>query len=68
MKVRPIQFVPDVADAVRSYEALGLTADAGDLRLVLSAPAGDPGGGAPMPDGTRPRPGGWSAVRSRSRR
>lgn len=28
MKVRPIQFVPDVADAVRFYEALGLTADA----------------------------------------
>jgi len=32
----------------------------GDLRLVLSAPGGGPGGGAPMPDGTRPRPGGWN--------
>jgi catechol 2,3-dioxygenase-like lactoylglutathione lyase family enzyme len=32
----------------------------GDLRLVLSAPGGGPGGGAPMPDGTRPRPDGWN--------
>jgi catechol 2,3-dioxygenase-like lactoylglutathione lyase family enzyme len=28
MKVRPIQLVPDVAEAVRFYEGLGLTADA----------------------------------------
>jgi hypothetical protein len=28
MKVRPIQFVPDVAEAVRFYEALGLAAEA----------------------------------------
>jgi catechol 2,3-dioxygenase-like lactoylglutathione lyase family enzyme len=32
----------------------------GDLRLVLSAPAGGPGGGAAMPDGTVPEPGGWN--------
>jgi catechol 2,3-dioxygenase-like lactoylglutathione lyase family enzyme len=32
----------------------------GDLRLVLSAPGGGPGGGAPMPDGTTPRSGGWN--------
>lgn len=32
----------------------------GDLRLVLSAPGGGPGGGAAMPDGTLPRPGGWN--------
>jgi catechol 2,3-dioxygenase-like lactoylglutathione lyase family enzyme len=35
----------------------------GDLRLVLSAPGGPgtPGGGSqPMPDGTRPEPGGWN--------
>ncbi len=31
-----------------------------DLRLVLNAPGGGPGGGAPMPDGTMPRPGGWN--------
>jgi len=32
----------------------------GDLRLVLSAPGGGPGGGQAMPDGTVPIPGGWN--------
>jgi catechol 2,3-dioxygenase-like lactoylglutathione lyase family enzyme len=32
----------------------------GELRLVLSAPGGGPGGGAAMPDGTLPQPGGWN--------
>ena len=32
----------------------------GDLRLVLSAPGGGPGGGQAMPDGTPPSPGGWN--------
>jgi len=32
----------------------------GDLRLVLSAPGGGPGGGAALPDGTLPEPGGWN--------
>jgi catechol 2,3-dioxygenase-like lactoylglutathione lyase family enzyme len=32
----------------------------GDLRLVLTAPGGGPGGGQAMPDGTRPEPGGWN--------
>jgi catechol 2,3-dioxygenase-like lactoylglutathione lyase family enzyme len=32
----------------------------GDLRLVLSAPGGGPGGGQPMPDGSVPQPGGWN--------
>lgn len=32
----------------------------GDLRLVLTAPGGGPGGGATMPDGTVPQPGGWN--------
>jgi catechol 2,3-dioxygenase-like lactoylglutathione lyase family enzyme len=31
-----------------------------DLRLVLSAPSGGPGGGQAMPDGTLPQPGGWN--------
>jgi catechol 2,3-dioxygenase-like lactoylglutathione lyase family enzyme len=31
-----------------------------DLRLVLSAPGGGPGGGQAMPDGTLPSPGGWN--------
>jgi catechol 2,3-dioxygenase-like lactoylglutathione lyase family enzyme len=32
----------------------------GDLRLVLSATGGGPGGGQAMPDGTLPEPGGWN--------
>jgi catechol 2,3-dioxygenase-like lactoylglutathione lyase family enzyme len=33
----------------------------GDLRLVLSAPGGGPGGGGQaMPNGTLPQPGGWN--------
>src|ERR1700686_241447 len=32
----------------------------GDLRLVLSAPNPAGGGGQSMPDGTKPRPGGWN--------
>lgn len=32
----------------------------GDLRLVLSAPGGGPGGGQAMPDGRMPEPGGWN--------
>lgn len=34
----------------------------GDLRLLLSVPGGGPGGGAPMPDGTLPGPGGWNRI------
>ena len=32
----------------------------GDLRLVLSASGGGPGGGQTMPDGRQPEPGGWN--------
>jgi catechol 2,3-dioxygenase-like lactoylglutathione lyase family enzyme len=32
----------------------------GDLRLLLSAPSGQGGGGQVMPDGRRPEPGGWN--------
>ena len=32
----------------------------GDLRLVLSAPSSEGGGGQTMPDGTQPEPGGWN--------
>ena len=31
-----------------------------DLRLLLTAPGGGPGGGQAMPDGTVPQPGGWN--------
>src|SRR5260370_12444889 len=34
----------------------------GDLRLVLSAAGGGPGGGQAMPDGRVPEPGGWNRV------
>jgi catechol 2,3-dioxygenase-like lactoylglutathione lyase family enzyme len=64
--------VNDVDDAIAFYcEHLGFHEDMhpaptfamlsrGDLRLVLSAPGGGPGGGQPMPDGTVPSPGGWN--------
>jgi catechol 2,3-dioxygenase-like lactoylglutathione lyase family enzyme len=32
----------------------------GDLRLLVSAPSGQGGGGQSMPDGTPPSPGGWN--------
>jgi catechol 2,3-dioxygenase-like lactoylglutathione lyase family enzyme len=32
----------------------------GDLRLILSAPGGGPGGGQATPDGRLPEPGGWN--------
>jgi catechol 2,3-dioxygenase-like lactoylglutathione lyase family enzyme len=34
----------------------------GDLRFILSAPGGGPGGGGAMPDGTEPQPGGWNRI------
>jgi catechol 2,3-dioxygenase-like lactoylglutathione lyase family enzyme len=34
----------------------------GDLRLLLSVPGGGQGGGAAMPDGTLPEPGGWNRI------
>lgn len=64
--------VDDVDDAIAFYcGELGFNEDMhpapsfamlsrGDLRLVLSAPGGGPGGGQAMPDGTQPQPGGWN--------
>lgn len=64
--------VNDVAAAIAFYsQDLGFTEvmhpapsfamlSRGDLRLVLSAPGGGPGGGQAMPDGTMPQPGGWN--------
>jgi catechol 2,3-dioxygenase-like lactoylglutathione lyase family enzyme len=64
--------VNDVDEAIAFYcQLLGFTEvmhpaptfamlSRGDLRLVLSAPGGGPGGGQAMPDGTRPAPGGWN--------
>lgn len=64
--------VDDVDESIRFYcDRLGFTEvmhpapsfamlERGDLRLVLSAPGGAPGGGQAMPDGTLPEPGGWN--------
>jgi catechol 2,3-dioxygenase-like lactoylglutathione lyase family enzyme len=64
--------VNDVDEAIAFYcEQLGFTEvmhpapafamlSRGDLRLVLSASGGGPGGGQAMPDGTLPAPGGWN--------
>jgi len=64
--------VDDVDDAIRFYvDHLGFTEvmhpaptfamlARGDLRLALSKPGGGPGGGASLPDGTLPTPGGWN--------
>jgi catechol 2,3-dioxygenase-like lactoylglutathione lyase family enzyme len=64
--------VNDVDEAISFYcQLLGFTEEMhpaptfamlakGDLRLVLSAAGGGPGGGQAMPDGTLPQPGGWN--------
>lgn len=64
--------VNDVDEAIDFYcQHLGFSEDMhpapafamlsrGDLRLVLSAPGGGPGGGQAMRDGTLPSPGGWN--------
>ena len=64
--------VDDVDAAIEFYtRALGFTEvmhpapsfamlAQGELRLVLSAPGGGPGGGQAMPDGSVPEPGGWN--------
>ena len=64
--------VDDVDAAIEFYcERLGFTEvmhpapafamlSRGDLRLVLSAPNREGGGGQAMPDGTLPQPGGWN--------
>jgi catechol 2,3-dioxygenase-like lactoylglutathione lyase family enzyme len=65
-------FVDDMEAAVAFYcDQLGFEVrmrpappfamlERGDLRLLLSMPGGGPGGGAAMPDGTLPGPGGWN--------
>jgi catechol 2,3-dioxygenase-like lactoylglutathione lyase family enzyme len=64
--------VHDVDEAITFYtSALGFTEvmhpapsfamlARGELRLVLSAPGGGPGGGQALADGTLPAPGGWN--------
>jgi catechol 2,3-dioxygenase-like lactoylglutathione lyase family enzyme len=71
-KVNVRYMVDDVDEAVAFYtKHLGFTvlssaapafADVtrGDLRLLLSGPASS--AGRPMPDGTKPSPGGWNRI------
>ncbi len=68
-----VRYIVDDVDAAIAFYCgrLGFTEDMhpapsfamlsrGELRLVLSAPGGGPGGGQAMPDGTLPEPGGWN--------
>ena len=68
-----VRYIVDDVDAAITFycENLGFTEvmhpapafamlSRGDLRLTLSAPGGGPGGGAAMPDGRLPEPGGWN--------
>ena len=67
-------FVTDLVAAVAFYrDLLGFEEELrpspafamlyrGELRLLLSVPGGGQGGGAPMPDGTLPEPGGWNRI------
>jgi catechol 2,3-dioxygenase-like lactoylglutathione lyase family enzyme len=68
-----VRYIVDDVDAALAFycRLLGFTelmhpaptfamATRGDLRLLLSAPGGGPGGGQAMPDGTLPVPGGWN--------
>ena len=66
--------VDDVDAAIAFYTAhLGFTVSARsgpafallereNLQLVLSPPQGPGGGSQPMPDGSRPEPGGWNRI------
>jgi catechol 2,3-dioxygenase-like lactoylglutathione lyase family enzyme len=73
MTTASVRYIVDDVDAAIAFycDNLGFTEvmhpapafamlSRGDLRLVLSAPGGGPGGGQAMPDGTLPRPGGWN--------
>jgi catechol 2,3-dioxygenase-like lactoylglutathione lyase family enzyme len=68
-----VRYIVDDVDAAIAFycERLGFTEvmhpaptfamlTRGDLRLALSAPGGQGGGGSAMTDGTLPQPGGWN--------
>jgi len=66
--------VNDVAEAIPFYcDQLGFAVvmspaptfailSRGDLRLLLSAPSAEGGGGQTLSDGRRPEPGGWNRI------
>jgi catechol 2,3-dioxygenase-like lactoylglutathione lyase family enzyme len=70
-----VRYIVDDVDAAIAFyrDRLGFTEvmhpaptfamlELGALRLVLSAPSSEGGGGQAMPDGTRPAPGGWNRI------
>ena len=70
-----VRYIVDDVDAAISFycEQLGFNVEMhpapafamlslGELRLLLSAPSGQGGGGQIMPDGRRPEPGGWNRI------
>ncbi|GAA4993371.1 VOC family protein [Actinopolymorpha pittospori] len=75
MSTVSVRYIVDDVDAAISFYTtqLGFDLDmhpaptfaavsSGDLRLLLSAPGGPGGGGAAMPDGRVPEPGGWNRI------
>jgi catechol 2,3-dioxygenase-like lactoylglutathione lyase family enzyme len=65
--------VDDVDASIEFYDQLGFEVEMhpappfamlrrGDLRLLLSAPSGQGGGGPILADGRRPEPGGWNRI------
>jgi len=70
-----VRYIVDDVDAALPFyvERLGFHAEMhqgsgfailsrGDLRLLLSASSGPGGAAQPMPDGSRPQPGGWNRI------
>lgn len=68
--------VSDVDAAITFYGRLGFKVDLhpapgfaalsrGDLQLLLNTPSGGGGASQPMPDGTKPQPGGWNRIQLR---
>src|SRR4051794_41911520 len=68
-----VRYIVDDVDAAIAFyrDRLGFAVDMhpapsfamlsrGDLRLLLSAPSGQGGGGQVLADGRRPEPGGWN--------
>ncbi len=73
MAMVSVRYIVDDVDAAIAFytQQLGFTVvmhpappfamlSRGDLRLLLSAPTGQGGGGQAMPDGRKPEPGGWN--------
>jgi catechol 2,3-dioxygenase-like lactoylglutathione lyase family enzyme len=75
MTTASVRYIVEDLDAAISFyrDLLGFEVDMhpaptfamltrGDLRLLLSVPSEQGGGGQSMPDGRRPEPGGWNRM------